>query len=91
MRAGGEALGSKRLAGCTLYVTLEPCAMCAAAMVHARIGRVVFAATAPKTGAAGSVMDLLRDPRQNHQVEVHGGLMADASARLLSGYFSGKR
>lgn len=91
MRAGGEALGSKRLAGCTLYVTLEPCAMCAAAMVHARIGRVVFAAMAPKTGAAGSVMDLLRDPRQNHQVEVHGGLMADASARLLSGYFSGKR
>lgn len=91
MRAGGEALGSKRLAGCTLYVTLEPCAMCAAAMVHARIGRVVFAAAAPKTGAAGSVMDLLRDPRQNHQPEVHGGLMAEESARLLSRYFKGKR
>lgn len=91
MRAGGEAMGSKRLADCTLYVTLEPCAMCAAAMVHARIGRVVFAAPAPKTGAAGSVMDLLRDPRQNHQVEVQGGLMADESARLLGRYFSAKR
>ena len=91
MRAAGEALGSKRLADCTLYVTLEPCAMCAAAMVHARIARVVFAAAAPKTGAAGSVMDLLRDPRQNHQVEVNGGLMADESARLLGRYFAGKR
>ena len=92
LRKAAEALGNYRLKpDLTLYVTLEPCAMCAAAMVHARIGRVVFAATAPKTGAAGSVMDLLRDPRQNHQVEVHGGLMADASARLLSGYFSGKR
>lgn len=91
MRMAGEALASKRLADCTLYVTLEPCAMCAAAMVHARIGRVVFAAAAPKTGAAGSVMDLLRDPRQNHQVEVNGGLMADESARLLGRYFAGKR
>jgi tRNA(Arg) A34 adenosine deaminase TadA len=68
MRAGGIALGNHRLLGCTLYVTLEPCAMCAMAMVHARIARLVYGASDPKTGAAGSVFDLLADPRHNHRV-----------------------
>ena len=67
---GGHALGNHRLLGSTLYVTLEPCAMCAMAMVHARVARVVFGASDPKTGAAGSVFDLLADPRHNHRVEV---------------------
>ena len=91
MRAAGRALGNHRLAGCTLYVTLEPCAMCAMAAVHARLARVVFGAADPKTGAAGSVFDLLGDPRHNHRVEVTGGVLAaDAGARL-TGYCRRKR
>src|SRR3546814_5122655 len=70
MRQAGRALANHRLPGCTLYVTLEPCAMCAMAMVHARLARVVFGASDPKTGAAGSVFDLLADPRHNHRIEV---------------------
>ena len=91
MRQAGQAIGNHRLLGCTLYVTLEPCAMCAMAMVHARIARVVFAALDPKTGAAGSVFDLLADPRHNHRVEVTGGVLADLSGSLLVSYFRGKR
>jgi tRNA(Arg) A34 adenosine deaminase TadA len=91
MRQAGKAVGNHRLVGCTLYVTLEPCAMCAMAMVHARIGRVVYAASDPKTGAAGSVFDLLGDPRHNHRVEVQGGLLAEEAGSRLSAYFRRKR
>jgi len=91
MREGGRRLHNHRLVGCTLYVTLEPCAMCAMAMVHARIARVVYAASDPKTGAAGSVFDLLTDPRHNHRVEVEGGLLADEAGRRLTNYFRAKR
>jgi tRNA(adenine34) deaminase len=91
MRAAGRTLGNHRLVGCTLYVTLEPCAMCAMAVVHARIARVVYAASDPKTGAAGSVFGLLADPRHNHRVEVQGGLLADEAGARLTGYFRRKR
>lgn len=91
MRAAGRALGNHRLLGATLYVTLEPCAMCAMAMVHARIARLVFGAPDPKTGAAGSVFDLLADPRHNHRVAVEGGLLASEAGAMLTGYFRRKR
>jgi len=91
MREGGRRLHNHRLVGCTLYVTLEPCAMCAMAMIHARIARVVYAASDPKTGAAGSVFDLLADPRHNHRVEVEGGLLAEEAGRRLTNYFRAKR
>ena len=91
MRHAGKAVGNHRLVGCTLYVTLEPCAMCAMAMVHARIARVAYAASDPKTGAAGSVFDLLGDPRHNHRVEVQGGLLAEEAGSRLSAYFRRKR
>lgn len=91
MRAAGEKLGNHRLLGCTLFVTLEPCAMCAMAMIHARVKRIVFAASDPKTGAAGSVFDLLQDPRHNHRVEVLGGVMAEVASKKLSDYFRAKR
>src|SRR5699024_11336641 len=79
------------LADCTLVVTLEPCSMCAGAMVLARVPRVVFGAWEPKTGAAGSVLDVLREPRLNHQVEVIGGILAEECAQLLKNFFSDKR
>lgn len=91
LRAAGQRLRNYRLPGTTLYVTLEPCAMCAMALVHARVRRVVFAARDPKTGAAGSVFDLLADPRHNHRVEVCGGILADAAGARLSDYFRRKR
>ncbi|MES2859091.1 MAG: tRNA adenosine(34) deaminase TadA [Pseudomonadota bacterium] len=91
MRRAGRALGNHRLLGCTLYVTLEPCAMCAMAMVHARVARVVFGAFDPKTGAAGSVFDLLADPRHNHRVEVVGGVLAESAGEMLRNYFRAKR
>ncbi len=91
IRQAGMRLGNHRLVGCTLYVTLEPCAMCAMAMVHARMVRVVYAASDPKTGACGSVFDLLADPRHNHRIEVVGGVMADEASRRLSNYFRRKR
>ncbi len=91
MRTAGRRLGNHRLVGCTLYVTLEPCAMCAMAMVHARIARVVYAASDPKTGAAGSVFDLLADPRHNHRVQVQGGVLAEEASARLSAYFRRKR
>lgn len=91
MREAGRKLGNHRLVGSTLYVTLEPCAMCAMAMVHARIARVVFGASDPKTGAAGSVFDLLADPRHNHRVDVQGGVLADEASRMLTNYFRAKR
>jgi tRNA(Arg) A34 adenosine deaminase TadA len=91
MRRAGAALGNHRLVGCTLYVTLEPCAMCAMAIVHARLARVVFGARDPKTGAAGSVFDLLADPRHNHRVEVVGGVLGDEAGGMLTRYFRAKR
>jgi tRNA(Arg) A34 adenosine deaminase TadA len=91
MREAGRAVGNHRLLGATVYVTLEPCAMCAMAMVHARVARVVFGAFDPKTGAAGSVFDLLADPRHNHRVEVAGGVLADEAGAMLTEYFRAKR
>lgn len=91
MRRAGQALGNHRLVGCTLYVTLEPCAMCAMAMVHARVSRVVFGAFDPKTGAAGSVFDMLADPRHNHRIDVTGGVLADVAGPMLTNYFRAKR
>lgn len=82
---------SERLPGVDLYVTLEPCAMCAMAIVHARIARVVFGASDPKTGACGSAFGLLPDPRHNHQPDVQGGLMGEEAGRRLSEYFRRKR
>ncbi len=91
LRQAGKAIGNHRLVGCTLYVTLEPCAMCAMAMVHARIARIVYAASDPKTGAAGSVFDLLADPRHNHRVDKQGGLLAEEAGERLTAYFKRKR
>lgn len=91
LRAAGEATGNHRLPGCTLYVTLEPCCMCAGAMIHARLARLVFGATDPKTGAAGSVFDVLSDPRHNHRVLVDGGCCAEQSAAQLRAFFQSKR
>ena len=91
MRQAGRALGTHRLLGCTLYVTLEPCAMCAMAMVHARIARLVYAAPDPKTGAAGSVFDLVEDPRHNHRIEVARGVLAAEAGTRLTNYFRRKR
>ena len=91
MREAGRTLGNHRLAGSTLYVTLEPCAMCAMAMVHARIARLVYGATDPKTGAAGSVFDLLADPRHNHRIEAVGGVLGEEAGAMLTNYFRAKR
>lgn len=87
MRRAGLALGSWRLEGCTLVVTVEPCTMCAGAIVLARLARVVFAAWEPKTGAAGSLWDVLRDRRLNHRPEVYSGVLADEAARLMRRFF----
>ena len=91
LRQAGRAIGNHRLVGSTLYVTLEPCAMCAMALVHARVARVVFGAADPKTGACGSVFDLLADPRHNHRVQVLGGVLGDEAGRRLTNYFRAKR
>lgn len=91
MRRAGTALGNHRLIGCTLYVSLEPCAMCAMAMIHARVARVVFGAFDPKTGAGGSVFDVLGDTRHNHRIEVTGGVLADVAGPMLTNYFRRKR
>ena len=91
LREAGTAVGNYRFPGATLYVTLEPCAMCAMALVHARVSRVVYAATDPKTGAAGSVFDTLVSPLHNHRIEVAGGLLADEAADLLRVFFRSRR
>lgn len=91
LRKAGQGAGNYRLPDATLYVTLEPCAMCAMAMVHARLKRVVFAARDPKTGAAGSVFDVLTAPVHNHRIEVSEGVLADAAGRMLTNYFRRKR
>ena len=91
IRAAAEALGGWRLPGTTLYVTLEPCAMCAGAIVFARIPTVVFAAPDPKAGAAGSVLDVLADPALNHRPAVIGGVREAECAALLKGFFAERR
>ncbi|MFN3701935.1 tRNA adenosine(34) deaminase TadA [Thermomonas sp.] len=91
LREAGRRLGNHRLLGTTLYVTLEPCAMCAMAMVHARVARVVFGAFDPKTGAAGSVFDLLEDARHNHRIDVVGGVLAEIAGPMLTDYFRARR
>ncbi|RYF08642.1 MAG: tRNA adenosine(34) deaminase TadA [Comamonadaceae bacterium] len=91
LRAAAQRLGNYRLEGCTLYVTLEPCAMCSGAMLHARLPRVVFGAADAKTGAAGSVVNLFAEPRLNHQTQLQGGVLADDCAALLGGFFRQRR
>jgi tRNA(adenine34) deaminase len=91
MREAAAALRNYRLVDCTLYATLEPCAMCAGAMLHARIARVVYGARDPKTGACGSVIDLFADPRLNHHATVIGGVRAEECGMLLSEFFAGRR
>ena len=91
MREAAERTGSWRLDGCTLVVTLEPCAMCAGAMVLARVPRLVFGATDPKAGFAGSLGDLVRDDRLNHRVEVTSGVLAEECGMLLRGFFRARR
>jgi tRNA(adenine34) deaminase len=91
LRAAAQALGNYRLDGCDLYVTLEPCAMCSGAMLHARLRRVVFGAADPKTGAAGSVVDLFAQRRLNHQTEVLGGVLERDCAALLTEFFEARR
>jgi tRNA(adenine34) deaminase len=91
LREAGQALGNYRLPGCELYVTIEPCAMCAGAILHARIARVVFGARDPKTGACGSVIDLFAEPRLNHHASVTGGVRAEDCGKLLSDFFAKRR
>jgi tRNA(adenine34) deaminase len=99
LRAAGQALGNYRLltdqqnkaSGCTLYVTLEPCAMCAGAILHARIARLVYAAADPKAGACGSVLSVMNHPALNHRVEVVSGILADECGSLLSDFFRARR
>ncbi len=91
LREAGAALGNYRLPGCEIYVTLEPCAMCAGAIMHARLSRLVFGAHDPKTGACGSVVDLFANPRLNHHTKVVGGVAEEACAALLTEFFAARR
>ena len=91
LREAGQTLCNYRLSGCDLYVTIEPCAMCAGAILQARIGRVVFGARDPKTGACGSVIDLFAEPRLNHHAQVAGGVLAGECGKLLSEFFAERR
>jgi tRNA(adenine34) deaminase len=91
LRAAADKLGNYRLPGCELYVTLEPCAMCSGAMMHARLARVVYAASDPKTGVCGSVLDLFAHEVLNHHTEVVGGVLADEASAMLKGFFAERR
>jgi tRNA(adenine34) deaminase len=91
LRHAATLLGNYRLPECELFVTLEPCAMCAMAMMHARLKRVVFAAPDPKTGVAGSVIDLFSQPQLNHHTRIEGGVLAESSAKLLREFFAERR
>ncbi|TRZ69130.1 MAG: tRNA adenosine(34) deaminase TadA [Rhodocyclaceae bacterium] len=91
LRNAALAMNNYRLPGCTVYVTLEPCAMCVGAILHARIARVVFGAADPKTGAGGSVINLFSEQRLNHHAELTGGVLAEECAALLSGFFAARR
>src|SRR3982074_3881727 len=91
LREAGRALANYRLEDCTLYATLEPCAMCAGAILHARIARLVYAAPDPKAGACGSVLSVMNHPRLNHKVEVTSGILADECSTLLQSFFRARR
>ena len=91
MRDAAKAIGNYRLIGCTLYVTLEPCAMCAGAMIHARLDRMVYATADPKAGACGSVLSVLNHPQLNHQMIVEQGIATEKSAELLRAFFRERR
>ena len=91
LRAAAELLGNYRLPGCTLYVTLEPCVMCAGAMLHARLSRVVFGAADPKTGACGSVLNLFAEAKLNHHAELTVGVLAEECGTMLSEFFAERR
>ncbi len=91
LRAAGRALGNYRLTGCTLVCTLEPCSMCAGAILHARLARLLFAADDPKAGACGSVLDVLNHPRLNHQVALTRGVLAEPASTLLANFFRRRR
>jgi tRNA(adenine34) deaminase len=91
LREAANRLGNYRMPNCELFVTLEPCAMCTGAVFHARIARVVFAAYDPKTGVAGSVLDLYAEPRLNHHAEIVGGVLGSDSGELLSSFFAARR
>jgi tRNA(adenine34) deaminase len=91
LRAAGRKLDNYRMPGTTMFVTLEPCPMCATALVHARVARVVFAAADPKTGSCGSVLDLTDDPRLNHRLQVTRGVLAESAAGLLKEFFGARR
>jgi len=91
LRVAGKAIGNYRLEGCTLYATLEPCAMCAGAIIHARIARLVYAASDPKAGACGSVLDVMNHPQLNHKVEVVSGLLAEECGAMLTDFFRARR
>ncbi|MGX4644180.1 tRNA adenosine(34) deaminase TadA [Massilia sp. SYSU DXS3249] len=91
LRAAAEKLGNYRLPGCELYVTLEPCAMCSGAMMHARLARVVYAASDPKTGVCGSVLDLFAHEGLNHHTEVVGGILAEEASGMLKRFFAERR
>ena len=91
LRAAAAVVGNYRLMGCTIYVTLEPCAMCAGAMVHARLDRLVFAASDPKAGAAGSVLGVVNHPQLNHKMAVEVGILAEEAGELLRGFFRERR
>jgi tRNA(adenine34) deaminase len=91
LRAAALSIGNYRLNDCTLFVTLEPCAMCAGAMIHARLDRLVFAAADPKAGAAGSVLEVVNHPRLNHKMTVGQGILSEESAELLRAFFRERR
>ncbi|MDF3037170.1 MAG: tadA [Paucimonas sp.] len=91
LRAAAEMLGNYRLPGCELYVTLEPCSMCAGAMMHARLARVVYGAPDPKTGSCGSIVNLFAEARLNHHTELVGGIMAEECGQLLKDFFAERR
>lgn len=91
LREAASRLGNHRLTGCTLFCTIEPCAMCAGAMVHARIARLVYGAADPKAGAAGSVLEVINHPRLNHRMEVISGVLREECAELLQAFFAKKR
>lgn len=91
MRAAGKVLGNYRLEGCALYATLEPCAMCAGAILHARIARLVYAANDPKAGACGSVLSVMNHPQLNHKVEVVSGVLSEECGALLTAFFRARR
>jgi tRNA(adenine34) deaminase len=91
LRAAAKAVGNYRLSGCTLYVTLEPCAMCAGALIHARLDRLVYAAADPKAGACGSVLEVLNHPRLNHKMIVEQGILEEEAAELLRSFFRERR